>query len=97
MTIMRLIACVGYVAWVALCLKGLTLIRSRIGTQLSDAGVSPLKGRHGLPFDYLAVPVHRTLYPKSLIRKVLGGFWTVHAFATLAIFVSILKPIYSAK
>jgi hypothetical protein len=97
MTIMRLIACIGYVAWVALCLKGLTLIRSRIRTQLSDAGVSSLMGRHGLPFDYLAVPIHRTLYPESFLRKVLGTFWTVHAFATLAIFVLILKPIYSAK
>jgi hypothetical protein len=91
------IVIICYVIFVGVCFKAMTVIRSRMQSQLSDAGVVSLKGIHGLPFDYQAVPMHREFYPASSLRKSLVTLWAVHVFASLALLVFILKTPSSAR
>jgi hypothetical protein len=91
------IVIICYVIFVGVCFKAMTVIRSRMQSQLSDVGVVSLNGTHGLPFDYQAVPMHRELYPASSLRKSLVTLWAVHVVAFLTMMAFILKTFSSAR
>jgi hypothetical protein len=93
----RLVIFIACIACVGLCFKAMTVIRARIQSQLSDAGVVSLNGSHGLPFDYQAVPMHRELYPASSLRKSLVTLWAVHVIAFLTMMALILKTFSSVR
>jgi hypothetical protein len=89
----RLVILIACIACVGLCLQAMISVRSKMRTQLSDAGVDFLKKVHGLLFDYQAVPMHRELYPASDLRKSLVALWGIHLAACL----TMMFVIFSSK